>query len=48
MFEEGISINDFCYSYSDGEFYTILCLYGWAVVMMCGDGEGYTVSFTEH
>jgi len=42
------SINDFCYSYNDGEFYVIFSLYGWATVMMCGDGAGYTMSFAEH
>jgi len=45
---EGIYISEFCYSYNDGEFYTIFYFYGWVTVMMCGDGAGYTMSFAEH
>lgn len=45
---EGIKIGDFCYEFDNGQFYTIFYLYGWAAVMMHGDGMGYTLSFAEH
>lgn len=45
---EGTYISEICYSYNDGEFYVIFSLYGWATVMMCDDGAGYTLSFAEH
>jgi hypothetical protein len=45
---EGSKVSEFCYSFNDGEFYTIFYLYGWVAVVMVGEGAGYTLSIAEH
>ncbi len=45
---EGNKVSEFCYSFKGGDYYTNFFFYGWAIVMMCGNGEGYTLSHAEH